>query len=86
MIRLDAGLVQRLQHRHGGAALRDFGQQAFVAEVQVRHQHKGHAAIHGAASGSHCHRRRFIHGRFGTVMADNKSMMGLLRKTPTYFI
>ena len=41
----DRGLVQCLHHRHGGGTLQDFGQQAVVAGVEVRHQHEGHAGI-----------------------------------------
>jgi hypothetical protein len=44
-IRHHLHLVLRLDHRHGRGALQDFGEQAGVARVEVRHQHEGHTAV-----------------------------------------
>jgi len=38
-------LVSRLDHRHGSGALQDFGENADVVRIKVRHQHEGHAAV-----------------------------------------
>ena len=50
MVGLYPGLVRDLRHRHGGNALQDFCQQAFMARVQVRHQHEGHAGVRRAGA------------------------------------
>ena len=47
MVRLHCHLILGFEHRHGGAALQDFCQDAGVAGVQMRHQHVGHAAVAG---------------------------------------
>src|SRR5450759_5547418 len=38
-------LVSRLDHRHGGGTLQNFGQNADVVRIKVRHQHESHAAV-----------------------------------------
>ena len=44
----DGDLILRFRHRHGGAALEDFGKQADVAGIEMRHQYEGHAGIRRA--------------------------------------
>ncbi len=41
----DFGLISHLSYLHGGAALQNFGQQADMIGIEMRHQHKTHAAI-----------------------------------------
>ena len=45
VIRLNPHLVERLEHRHAGAALKDFGQKADMAGVKMGHQHEGHPGV-----------------------------------------
>ena len=45
MVGCDHDLVECFEHRHGGRALQDFGEQADVARVEMRHQDEGHAAV-----------------------------------------
>jgi hypothetical protein len=44
------GLIQCFRHRHGGAALEDFGKQADVTGIKMRHQHEGHAGLRRAGA------------------------------------
>ncbi len=45
MVGGDGYLIQRFHHRHRGAALEDFRQEAFMAGIEMGNQHKGHAGI-----------------------------------------
>jgi hypothetical protein len=44
------GLIEGLRHRHGSGALQDFRQHAFMAGVQMRHQHERHAGVYRACA------------------------------------
>nr|WP_300442571.1 hypothetical protein [Zoogloea sp.] len=45
VIGLDLKLIHRLEHRHGGRALKEFGEQADMPGIEMRHQHEGHPAV-----------------------------------------
>ena len=64
-------LIHCLHHRHDGGPLQDFGEDAGVTGIEMRHQHKGQTAVWG-----HCAEELFegLQAAGGSAQADDAEL------------